>query len=152
MCYIIGNKSISKAMDISDVSYNVCWANDDVTVYQVNEPEHIFICKISKNLGPDDKFLNAEGCMYSGLLDETAYNVKGRSMIGFVNEDKFCHLEEDEKDVYFEKRYASFSEWLADVMDVYSLMDGWAILIYLAKKNGLSIKDFLNTFEGESKI
>ena len=151
MCYIIGSKSLKDSMDKTRVHYSTAWENDDVAVYKMNEPEHIYIRKLHGNLQDEDVFKSADGCMYAGLWDEATYNVRGVEMIGFVNEDKFHSMTDDEKGVYFEKKYASFSEWLSDVMDIENLMDGWAVLTYLAKKNRHGIKKFLETFEGGSK-
>lgn len=158
MCYIMVSNNIKRAVNKVNVHCSFVWGNKDVCCLKLNEDIDEFIKKTSvpsfNSEFTEDDFINMpEGYLYSKLLDTHTFNVKGRGMEGFVNADKLALMDDEEQDVYFNKKYKDFSEWLSDNFDLEygNMSDAFPILLALAKINKVGgVKKFFEMYESDS--
>lgn len=157
MCYIMVSNGVKRAANKVNVRCSFVWGNKDVCCLKLNEDIDEFIKKTSApefSGFTEDDFINIpEGYLYSKLLDTHTFNVKGRGMEGFVNADKLALMSNEEQDVYFNKKYKDFSEWLSDNFDSEygNGSDAFPILLELAKINKVGgVKKFFEMYESDS--
>lgn len=158
MCYIMVSNGVKRAADKVSVRCSFVWGNNDVCCLKLNEDVNDFIEKTGRpeftaNV-TDDDFINIpDGCMYSQIFDTCTFNVKGRGMEGFINAGKLGLMDAEEQNVYFDKKYGNFSEWLSDNFDLEygNGSDAFPILLELARINKVGgVKKFFELYESDS--
>jgi len=85
-------------------------------------------------------FRYAKGCNISHW-PTTLFNVNGKPMIGFYNEDDdYCKAKID-------KSYLTFSDYLCDVIGASTPKNVCALAVDIAKLNGLTMGELFNKYE-----
>lgn len=158
MCYIMVSNGVKRAADKANVRCSFVWGNKDVCCLKLNEDVNDFIEKtrlpeFTANV-TDDDFINIpDGCIYSQIFDTCTFSVKGRGMEGFINAGKLGLMDNEEQNIYFDKKYKDFSEWLSDNFDLEygNGSDAFPILLELARINKVGgVKKFFELYESDS--